>query len=86
MQHSHYMLAVTVDGTVIHKSGLITGGRSLHSNDKKWSDQDYKGTCFAAIGRVGLELSPMYRASAGARYLDADAGRTSQAENSTSRE
>ncbi|KAF8630781.1 hypothetical protein AX15_002729 [Amanita polypyramis BW_CC] len=34
--------AVTLEGTVIHKSGLITGGRSTHSN-KKWDENDVKG-------------------------------------------
>ncbi|KZT54653.1 condensin complex subunit SMC1 [Calocera cornea HHB12733] len=35
--------AVTLDGTVIHKSGLITGGSSRHNNDRKWSDEDTAG-------------------------------------------
>ncbi|KAF8638669.1 hypothetical protein AX17_002030 [Amanita inopinata Kibby_2008] len=34
--------AVTLEGTVIHKSGLITGGRSTHSN-KKWDEKDVQG-------------------------------------------
>lgn len=35
--------AVTLDGTVIHKSGLITGGRSTHDNSKKWNEKDVQG-------------------------------------------
>ncbi|EJU02332.1 condensin complex subunit SMC1 [Dacryopinax primogenitus] len=35
--------AVTLDGTVIHKSGLITGGSSRHSKERKWSDEDTAG-------------------------------------------
>ncbi|KAG6813644.1 hypothetical protein H0H92_008881 [Tricholoma furcatifolium] len=35
--------AVTLEGTVIHKSGLITGGRSTHSNNKKWDEKDIQG-------------------------------------------
>jgi chromosome segregation ATPase len=35
--------AVTLDGTVIHKSGLITGGRSSQSNSKKWEEKDVQG-------------------------------------------
>ncbi|KAM6496344.1 condensin complex subunit SMC1 [Amanita muscaria] len=34
--------AVTLEGTVIHKSGLITGGRSTHSS-KKWDEKDVQG-------------------------------------------
>ncbi|KAF8996172.1 condensin complex subunit SMC1 [Cyathus striatus] len=35
--------AVTLEGTIIHKSGLITGGRSTHGNSKKSSEQDVQG-------------------------------------------
>ncbi|KDQ14832.1 hypothetical protein BOTBODRAFT_187573 [Botryobasidium botryosum FD-172 SS1] len=35
--------AVTLDGTVIHKSGLITGGRSSHGNGRKWDEKDVQG-------------------------------------------
>ncbi|EJC99202.1 cohesin complex subunit psm1 [Fomitiporia mediterranea MF3/22] len=35
--------AVTLEGTVIHKSGLITGGRSSHGDNKKWEDKDIQG-------------------------------------------
>ncbi|KAH9170044.1 cohesin complex subunit psm1 [Lactarius sanguifluus] len=35
--------AVTLEGTVIHKSGLITGGRSSHDSSKKWEEKDIQG-------------------------------------------
>ncbi|KAA1474997.1 hypothetical protein DENSPDRAFT_401153 [Dentipellis sp. KUC8613] len=35
--------AVTLEGTIIHKSGLITGGRSSHDNSKKWEEKDVQG-------------------------------------------
>ncbi|EIN08250.1 hypothetical protein PUNSTDRAFT_52701 [Punctularia strigosozonata HHB-11173 SS5] len=35
--------AVTLEGTIIHKSGLITGGRSTHSSGKKWEEKDVQG-------------------------------------------
>ncbi|KAF8915965.1 SMCs flexible hinge [Mucidula mucida] len=35
--------AVTLDGTIIHKSGLITGGRSTHGSSKKWDEKDVQG-------------------------------------------
>ncbi|EGO30022.1 hypothetical protein SERLADRAFT_458485 [Serpula lacrymans var. lacrymans S7.9] len=35
--------AVTLEGTIIHKSGLITGGRSTHGGGKKWDEKDVKG-------------------------------------------
>lgn len=34
---------MTLDGTVIHKSGLITGGRSTRDSTKKWDETDVKG-------------------------------------------
>ena len=37
--------AVTLEGTIIHKSGLITGGRSTHSS-KKWDEKDVQGSVF----------------------------------------
>jgi structural maintenance of chromosome 1 len=33
-----------LEGTIIHKSGLITGGRSSHGNNKKWDERDVQGT------------------------------------------
>lgn len=37
------LTAVTLEGTVIHKSGLMTGGKSTHGNDKKWEEKDVQG-------------------------------------------
>lgn len=37
------LLAVTLEGTIIHKSGLITGGRSSHNNSKKWEEKEVQG-------------------------------------------
>ena len=36
-------LAVTLEGTIIHKSGLITGGKSTHNNNKKWDEKYVQG-------------------------------------------
>ena len=36
-------VAVTLEGTIIHKSGLITGGRSTHGGNKKWEAKDIQG-------------------------------------------
>jgi structural maintenance of chromosome 1 len=38
-----WIIAVTLEGTIIHKSGLITGGRSTHNNAKKWDEKDVQG-------------------------------------------
>ncbi|KAF4618816.1 hypothetical protein D9613_009734 [Agrocybe pediades] len=35
--------AVTLEGTVIHKSGLITGGKSGHDTSRKWDEKDLQG-------------------------------------------
>ncbi|KAN0084141.1 RecF/RecN/SMC [Tylopilus felleus] len=35
--------AVTLEGTIIHKSGLMTGGRSTHGSGKKWEEKDVQG-------------------------------------------
>jgi structural maintenance of chromosome 1 len=37
-------VAVTLEGTIIHKSGLITGGRSTHNVAKNWDEKDIQGT------------------------------------------
>lgn len=34
---------MTLEGTIIHKSGLITGGRSTHGGEKKWDEKDVQG-------------------------------------------
>ena len=36
-------VAVTLEGTVIHKSGLITGGKSSHNTSKKWGEKEVQG-------------------------------------------
>ncbi|KAH9836074.1 cohesin complex subunit psm1 [Rhodofomes roseus] len=35
--------AVTLEGTIIHKTGMITGGRSTHGNGRKWEEKDVQG-------------------------------------------
>ncbi|KAI9263440.1 RecF/RecN/SMC [Phascolomyces articulosus] len=35
--------AVTLDGTVIHKSGLMTGGQSQHQKRPRWQERDIDG-------------------------------------------
>lgn len=35
--------AVTLEGTVIHKSGLITGGQSSNSGGKRWEERELQG-------------------------------------------
>lgn len=35
--------AVTLDGTIIHKTGMITGGPSMQETVKKWDDQELHG-------------------------------------------
>jgi structural maintenance of chromosome 1 len=37
--------SVTLEGTVIHKTGLITGGRSSQSTGKKWEEKDVLMRC-----------------------------------------
>jgi hypothetical protein len=37
-------VAVTLEGTIIHKSGLITGGRSTHNVANNWDEKDIQGT------------------------------------------
>ena len=44
LAYSNFSPAVTLDGTVIHKSGLITGGRSTRDSTKKWDETDVNGT------------------------------------------
>jgi len=40
---------VTLEGTIIHKSGLITGGRSTHGSGKKWEEKDIQGRCLVIV-------------------------------------
>jgi len=46
---------VTLEGTIIHKSGLITGGRSTHNSGKKWEEKDVQGTFFLKHS-LGMDL------------------------------
>ena len=41
--HVSHMTAVNLEGTIIHKSGLITGGKSSTQNAKKWDEKDVQG-------------------------------------------
>ena len=34
---------MTLEGTIIHKSGLITGGKSSSNSGKKWEEKDVQG-------------------------------------------
>lgn len=47
---------MTLDGTVIHKSGLITGGRSTRDNTKKWDETDVKGKSNKGYSRLLSEI------------------------------
>ncbi|KAH9976926.1 cohesin complex subunit psm1, partial [Russula compacta] len=44
--------AVTLEGTIIHKSGLITGGRSTHDSGKKWEEKDIQGKRLTGLSRA----------------------------------
>ncbi|KAN0065181.1 Structural maintenance of chromosomes protein 1 [Thecaphora frezii] len=35
--------AVTLEGTIIHKSGLITGGQTSQGNGKRWGEREIEG-------------------------------------------
>lgn len=47
-------LAVTLEGTIIHKSGLITGGKSTHNSGKKWDEKDVQGS--HSLAGHGLDI------------------------------
>lgn len=52
-----FLIAVSLEGTIIHKSGLITGGRSTHDGSKKWDEKDLQGRSsypFDRISEFGL--------------------------------
>ncbi|KAF9231134.1 SMCs flexible hinge [Melanogaster broomeanus] len=60
--------AVMVEGTIIHKSGLMTCGRSTHGSGKKWEEKDVQGLMQVGIYRdqdvnssrtLTLDLTPM---------------------------
>ena len=54
--YSDFGVAVTLDGTVIHKSGLITGGRSTRDSTKKWDETDVKGMFTEVHSRILSEI------------------------------
>lgn len=39
-----HLIAVTLDGAVIHQSGLMTGGQSSAQSTQKWHDSEIEGT------------------------------------------
>lgn len=47
---------MTLEGTVIHKSGLITGGKSTHNNNKKWDEKDIQGTVLFGLQESELTV------------------------------
>ncbi|WFD32401.1 Structural maintenance of chromosomes protein 1 [Malassezia sp. CBS 17886] len=53
--------AVTLEGTVIHKTGMITGGPSMQENVHRWSDQEMHGVqrerdrCMTALRELHQE-------------------------------
>lgn len=51
----NFDVAVTLDGTVIHKSGLITGGRSTRDSTKKWDETDVNGMFTLVLSRALTE-------------------------------
>jgi len=55
-----YSPAVTLEGTVIHKSGLITGGRSSHATNKRWNEKDVDGEFITdRLGSVIVDSLPL---------------------------
>ncbi|KAI0078626.1 cohesin complex subunit psm1 [Panus rudis PR-1116 ss-1] len=42
-EKSQEVKAVTLEGTVIHKSGLMTGGRSTRESGRRWDEKDVQG-------------------------------------------
>jgi structural maintenance of chromosome 1 len=39
-----FYLAVTLDGSVIHQSGLMTGGQTTTQSSQKWHDSEIEGS------------------------------------------
>ena len=58
---------MTLEGTIIHKSGLITGGRSTHSPNKKWDEKDVQGemTSFCPLYQIEVFTSFHHRSHPG---------------------
>ena len=61
-------LAVTLEGTIIHKSGLITGGRSSHGNNKKWDEKDVQGMLIDHFP-INMSWISSDRFDSGTRYV-----------------
>lgn len=72
------LLAVTLDGTIIHKSGLMTGGRSTHNNSKKWDEKDVQGeyTTDVVLYLNGIYDQVMFRAYKASRHAHGESTRT----------
>ena len=51
-------IAVTLEGTVIHKSGLMTGGRSSQNSGKKWDEKDIQGKNLPSFSSIACVYSP----------------------------
>lgn len=73
---SHWPQAVTLDGTIIHKSGLITGGRSRDETEH-WTEQSIKGPLTLASQHCSHTIS---RSPAEQRSTYEGPGRAQQAE------
>ena len=65
-------VAVTLEGTIIHKSGLITGGRSTHSSNKKWDEKDVQGemTSFCSLYQIEALTSFHHRSHPDSWWFD----------------
>jgi structural maintenance of chromosome 1 len=74
---TYRLVAVTLEGTIIHKSGLITGGRSTHGGSKKWDEKDVQ-SMYASLRRFTM-LTWIYRPSPFARRIEQPTERPHQA-------
>jgi structural maintenance of chromosome 1 len=63
-------VAVTVEGTIIHKSGLITGGRSTQDSGKKWEEKGIQGASFILDDCPAEELLIRWRVAGLSRARD----------------
>jgi len=61
---------VTLEGTIIHKSGLITGGRSTQDSGKKWEEKDIQGASFILDDCPAEELLIRWRVAGLSRARD----------------
>ena len=66
--------AVTLEGTVIHKSGLITGGKSSHNTSKKWEEKEIQGSSSLDATTRGDQLTAFFSLASYSRIpLNSDA-------------